>query len=232
MNDLYSLFRKRLFTVPSAEGLFNQYNSRDRRVDRENAPEIRRKNLKAYVHSFPDRPSIMLLCEAPGPWGCRFTGIPITSENQLLSGKLPFSGTQSSLGRPLLTIRKRPPFTEYSAEIFWETLAGYHPRFFVWNAVPLHPYKSGNILSIRTPAKREIRMFMHLLEDICGCLSPDHCIAVGRKAEFAFSTAGIKAQYVRHPSQGGANIFRERMRKLFRDADISRRTAGALPEYR
>ena len=215
MKKLQRLFEKQLYTFPAHKNLFNQYSELDKRVDLPNAPEIRRVNLSNYLKSFPEKPSSLILCEAPGPWGCRFSGIPITGENLLISNALPFTGKQSSLDKPKLKIKKSPPYREYSAGIFWEIMAPFHPNFFVWNTVPLHPHKDGNILGIRTPSQKEVLSFSALLEEMLKILTPVHCIAVGRKAEFALNYAGVSAQYVRHPARGGANIFRKQMLQFF-----------------
>ena len=218
MEKLYSLLENELFDCVTSDRLFNQYGACDPLVDRKNAAEIRRKNLSNYINSYTETPSILILCEAPGPWGCRFSGIPITSEELLIGGRLPFCGSQSSLDRPLVMTRKKPPYKEYSASIFWETLARFFPRFFVWNTVPLHPHKPEDILSIRTPASREILQFSGLLKKLIHFLRPSMCIAVGKKAEYALNIIGRQSYYVRHPSQGGAHIFRESIARIMEES--------------
>jgi len=85
MNSLWNLFKNKIFAIPSSEILFNQYMSSNIDVDLPNAAEIRRKNLYDYFKSFPKKPSFVLIGEAPGPWGCRFSGIPFTGERQLIN---------------------------------------------------------------------------------------------------------------------------------------------------
>jgi len=92
----------------------------------------------------------------------------------------------------------------------------YHPKFFVWNCVPIHPYKKGNILSVRTPTTEEVMHYSDLLAEILALLRPEKIVAVGKKAEFSLNRLGIPCAYVRHPSQGGAEKFRRGIENVFK----------------
>ena len=214
-NNLWHLFEKKIFSIPSFNGLFNQYKDRNPHVDLTNAVDIRRQNLYNYFKSFPKKPTVVFIGEAPGPWGCRFSGIPFTGERQLLMKELPFSGNQSSRNKPKIEVRKATPYVSNSARIFWGVMRQYHPKFFVWNCVPIHPYKKGNILSVRTPTTEEVMHYSNLLAEILSLLKPKKIIAVGKKAEFSLNKLGIPCIYVRHPSQGGAVKFRNGIRRAF-----------------
>lgn len=214
-NNLWHLFRKRIFTIQSSNGLFNQYKDRNPHVDLTNAVDIRRQNLYNYFKSFSKKPAVVLIGEAPGPWGCRFSGIPFTGERQLLNHELPFSGYQSSRNKPKLNVRKSTPYVSNSARIFWSVMKKYHPKFFVWNCVPIHPYKHNNMLSVRTPTSKEVKNYSNLLSEILSILKPKHIVAVGKKAEFLLSQLGIPCTYVRHPSQGGATKFKKGISSIF-----------------
>ena len=206
---LWDFFKKRIFTIESTPGFFNQYKNRDLSVDVACAARIRRKNLFGYFHSFQTIPPVLLLGEAPGPWGCRFSGIPFTGERQLLAHSLPFSGKQSSRCDPLIGVRRKAPYISNSARLFWSTMLRYYPLFLVWNTVPFHPYKTGNILSVRTPTTGEILKYSDTLVQMVSILRPKKIVAVGRKAQFSLRNLGIRCDYVRHPSQGGAVKFRK-----------------------
>jgi uracil-DNA glycosylase len=208
LTGLWNLFQRRIFTMKSTPGLFNPYRGRDPAVDKAAASRIRQNNLFGYLDSFRKNPAVLLLGEAPGPWGCRFSGIPFTGERQLLANKLPFSGQQSSRDDPLIKVRKTTPYISNSAGIFWSTMLPFHPRFIVWNCVPLHPYKTGYILSVRTPTAREVIKYSNILFEIVSILKPKKIVAVGRKAQFSLDSLGFPCDYVRHPSQGGANRFK------------------------
>ena len=153
-------------------------------------------------------PPLFLLAEAPGPWGCRFTGVPITSEMQLTDGSIPIQGAQSSL--------HATPYTEYSASIYWRVAGPAFPHFFTWNSVPFHPYKPDRPLTIRTPTNREVRSYGPLLTALLGILQPKRVLAIGRKAEHVLQRIGQPCTYVRHPSQGGAKLFEAGVHEAFR----------------
>lgn len=207
---LKAAFRAHLFDAPSTEDLFNPYRDRDPALDLEDAPAIRQANLLAVPDAYPERPRILLVAEAPGPRGCRLSGVPFVSEAQLCdpafpSPKNPLGGRPSSPGAPT---------AEYSGGIFWRVVRPYWPGFFVWNSVPLHPHRAGDPMSIRAPRVREIKAWLPLLEAVLQALEPQTLIAVGRKAESALGRIGREAHYVRHPSQGGATAFERGLRDL------------------
>ncbi|HLE56532.1 MAG TPA: uracil-DNA glycosylase, partial [Rhodothermia bacterium] len=146
--SLISLVRTEVFPAASSDRLFNFYLDKSPDLDLADGPEIRRRNLCAYLEAAPERPELLLLAEAPGPRGCRFSGVPFTSEAQLNSGFFPFEGRQSSAADV--------PWTEYSANIVWGLLRDHFERVLIWNTVPLHPHREGRPLSIRTPSASEV----------------------------------------------------------------------------
>lgn len=206
---VWAAFEECLFPAASTASLFNPYRDRHPALDQPDAPAIRRRNLWRYLAAYALPPPIFILAEAPGPWGCRFSGVPLTSEAQLLDPDFPLSGEASGQ-----SVR---PHREYSARIYWRVMRPYFPHFFTWSAVPLHPHQPGAPLSIRTPAQRELRAWLPLVADLVEVLQPVQVIAVGRKAAFALQTLGIPSTYVRHPSQGGARQFEAGIRALLGD---------------
>jgi hypothetical protein len=204
---LQHLFEEALFPAPSNDVLFNPYADRDDELDVPDAPHIRRANLSNYLGAYLKRPEIVLLAEAPGPRGCRFSGVPLVSESQLADPGFPVHGTPTS--------RRAEPYREYSARIYWRVLAGEFPRFFTWNAVPLHPHRKGQPLSIRTPTTAEVEHWCTMTARLLDILKPARVLAVGRKAEHALRCIGWPATYVRHPSQGGARIFAGQIGEIF-----------------
>jgi hypothetical protein len=201
-----NLLANRVFNAPSSDRLFNPYRDSDPTLDHSDAADTRRSNLLRYLGSCSPRPDVMLVAEAPGPHGCRFSGVPFTSEQDMLSGKLPFSGKQTSLSDQ--------PRSEYSSRIVWGLLAEHFGRVVIWSTVPLHPHKPGEPLSIRTPTVAEIRAWSDLVPGFVAHYRPRKVAAVGRVAERACALHGIECTYVRHPSQGGANAFRDGLSKL------------------
>ena len=187
--------------------LFNPYNQTHPDLDLTCGDQIRRQNLQNYLQSFQETPTNLILGEAPGWRGCRFSGVPFTSETQILSGTLPFPGMQSS--------RNERPYAEASATIFWRVMCPHHPQFLVWNCLPFHPYQRGKPLSNRSPKRTEIRAYLHLLEGFIEILSPTRVIAVGASAQFALAEVNVDAQRVRHPSHGGSREFQAGIEELF-----------------
>jgi hypothetical protein len=216
LNDFWDMLENELFPMPSERGLFNQYGGTDQRVDLPNAHEIRRQNLMNYLKSLSERPSALVVGEAAGPWGCRFSGVPFAGERQLHMHALPFSGHRSSRDDPLMGVWRKPPYTSRSAEIFWGVMKPHYPKFVVWDCVPFHPHNPDNILSVRRPTRAEIASFSRFLREIYEVTEPICVIAVGRKAEYALNTIGVCSHYVRHPSRGGAKRFGAEVARIFK----------------
>jgi uracil-DNA glycosylase len=228
--DLWQFLDEAIFPIdadrlaPCGAGpLFNPWRDRDRdrRFDRPDGPRIRRANLKRYIDSHVRRPPVLVIGEAPGPWDCRFSGVPITGERQLVErslvfgGRVIFDGERSSRYKPAVPGSQHPPFKSPSSEVFWNLMGPHHAEFLIWNCVPLHPYNEGYPLTVRAPTATEIRLFGDLLREFVAIVSPDRLVAMGRKAETALERIGADCRYVRHPSQGGAPEFRAAMTQVF-----------------
>jgi hypothetical protein len=189
-------------------------------VDVADAASIRRANLRAYMERACEFASILVVGEAAGPWGCRFSGMPFTGERQLLDPSFPYwGGQQSSRPDPRLPTRDhRPPFTSDSAETFWGVLLPHHRRFVAWDAVPLHPHPPGCVLRVRTDLRRwEVSQFADALRLVKEYVAPTLSIAVGRVAERALKGLGEHATYVRHPARHGEEAFAAGMTRVFGD---------------
>ena len=215
LEDLWNLFEDELFPMESTPNLFNQYRDKDDRLDLHNANELRKQNLWSYLKSYSEKPSVLIVGEAAGPWGCRFSGVPFTGEKQLSDESLPFPGHRTSRDNPLLKVRKSPPYISKSAKIFWDAMKPFHPKFFVWDCVPFHPHNPEEILSIRTPTSKELNPFLKILRSIKKIIYPTYNLAIGRKAQNAFSRIGEESIYIPHPSHGGANEFRTKIEGFF-----------------
>jgi uracil-DNA glycosylase len=207
LKDIWDIYEGGVFKGRSTEDLFNQYRDRVEGLDLPGAAGIRRRNLRNYLESFPARPGVLVVGEAAGPWGCRFSGIPFTGERQLKSGELPFRGRKSST--------HEPPYLERSGTVLWKALLRHHPGFLLWNTVPYHPHTRGEPLDIRTPSRAEIEACSVFLKEVIRLLRPALIVAVGRKAEGAIRALGESPVYVRHPSQAGARAFREGVERVF-----------------
>lgn len=171
---------------------------------------IRRENLTRYLSDIQARtPRLMLLFEAPGYNGCALSGIPVTSERILLTGieKWGLFGPDSGY-RP--TSENPKGVAEMTATILWQALVDHvdQPPL-VWNSLPLHPHKPGQMRSNRTPTQAELRMGMPFVEAVLDLFGCSLVMGVGRKAQWMLGELGIKHVPLRHPSQGGKRDFIE-----------------------
>jgi uracil-DNA glycosylase len=141
--------------------------------------ELRRQRLAAYLEERQDA-RLLLVGEAPGYRGARVSGLPFTSERQL-------SGD--------------PP-GEASATIVHQVLSelGIADDVLLWNVVPTHPHRPGRPASNRAPTKAETEAGLRFLSKLADGRS---VVAIGRVAQRA-----LGGPYVRHPSHGGAALFR------------------------
>jgi hypothetical protein len=206
--DLFWSFLERIvMPTPSVEEgnkpLFNLYSAVNPQFDLPQAAAIRRANLFSFLVSLPERPPVLLVGEAPGWHGCRFSGVPFTSEAQFSSDRLPLMPFQGKISS-----HRGAPHAEASATIFWQALKPYHPQFFVWTSLPFHPYRPGQPLSNRTPARRELQTYLPILSEVVRLLAPELVLAVGRQAQQALQWLDVPALAVRHPSHGGSLEFK------------------------
>ena len=207
MTDAAALARayeQTLFAAPSSDRLFNLYRDAVDGLDGADAPARRRANLLAALDALPPAPDVLVVAEAPGPWGTRFSGVPLASEAQLAAGAYGLAGAPTSARWE----REGRPHGESSSTIYRAAMAGREGRFWTWSTVPLHPHRVGEPLTIRAPTAAEARAWHGLLARHVEALRPRVVVAVGRHAERALAALGVTAVYVRHPSQGGAPAFR------------------------
>jgi uracil-DNA glycosylase family 4 len=140
------------------------------------------ERLRAYLEARAQAP-LLLVGEAPGYRGARISGIPFTSERQL-TGTGPAEATATIVRRVL-------------AEL------GIEEATLCWNVVPTHPHIAGRPDTNRRPTRPEIEASRPFLDQLaCG----RRIIAVGRLAEQSLGSPAV-----RHPSRGGAAVFREAM---------------------
>jgi uracil-DNA glycosylase len=140
---------------------------------------LRRARLAEYLEARRDA-RILLVGEAAGYRGARVSGLPFTSERQLTG---------------------EPP-GEASATIVREVLTdlGLTEDVLLWNVVPTHPHRAGRPASNRAPTKDEIEVGMRFVRELTRGRT---VVAIGRVAQRA-----LGGPYVRHPSHGGASLFR------------------------
>jgi hypothetical protein len=221
---------RRLYSGPrGADGdVANPYRDARPDLDRPGAARVRRRNLETYLEAVGE-PRMVLIGEALGYRGGRFSGIPFTSERQLAGPRrerLRWAGDAPRL-RPTST---RPGlWREPSATVVWRTLGGEAGGVLLWNAFPWHPWGAGGPLSNRRPELRLLRRNLDLLERLLSALPAAAPVAVGRTAEGALADLGVAAPgTVRHPAYGGATAFRTSMRVLLKRQE-ARGPGGGTP---
>ncbi len=190
-------------TLPAGlPGLFNPWHDHCPHEVAGDGPLQRRERLARHLDCDP---TLILVGEAPGYQGCRYSGIAFTSERLLIEGAIP---RIPALSKRLST--RRLPFSEPSATIVWKTLKrlGVADRTILWNALQLHPHRSGEPWSNRTPTARELDFGAPALHLLLAAFPAARIVAAGRKAEELMTVMGITpAATVRHPANGGATLF-------------------------
>ena len=206
-----------------AENVFNPWADTNPDYEIENAVILRRRQLEIYLSRRLSTAKLLLIAEACGYQGGHFTGIAMTCERMILGyhktvtpmmihGK---EGTRTSRKDSLFIkkeIQREKGFNEPTDTVAWSACleAGLGPdEFILWNIFPFHPYKKGCFLSNRTPTDEELSVgldYTRQLLEITGTLP---IFAVGKKSEVTLSAAGVSVIGLRHPANGGANIFRK-----------------------
>jgi hypothetical protein len=207
----------------------NTFNPwRDTRSDYEitNAVSIRQKQLEDYLSLRLSSAKIILIAEACGYQGGHFSGIAMTCERMLLNQHpkvnsqmiLGYQGQRTSLKDSPFIIKptqKEKGFNEPTDSVVWSACleAGLSPtEFILWNIFPFHPYKKENLLSNRTPTDEELAIGLTYTEELLSITGSLPIFAIGRKSEITLNEAGFAAIGLRHPANGGANIFRSQLK--------------------
>lgn len=216
-----SRFVELVQALPRKPGVFNPWRDRDRDNEgRRDAAEVRSRQLEAYLAARTGKARVLLVAEAVGYQGAKFSGVPLTSERMLLGHLegVPAEGAFGALGAQTSRSGSHPQgVTEPTATIAWRHLLalGYAPQDFVfWNAFPLHPHAAGQRLSNRKPAAAELAATRHVLDAMLGLFPHAQVIAVGGVARDALGDLGHSVPHVRHPANGGATLFRQQLAAL------------------
>jgi hypothetical protein len=221
-------FVEQLMNVPKLPNLCNPWKDSDVDLAYDidlNAAFVRRMQLMLYLNQRLLTADKILIAEAPGYQGARFSGIPMTSERMLLGhhASVLSSDILNGTGLPVRTSCLRLPraglfgMNEPTATVVWSHLlqSGFDSHSFVlWNTVAFHPYQMNNAMSNRTPTPQEINALSPLLHSFLGLFPKAKIIALGKIAYGTLTDMGINCMPVRHPSMGGANQFRQQLQAL------------------
>ncbi len=209
LEPVWRLIQRQVFRVSSTLELFNHYRDQDYRLDVPGAPAIRRANLRQYLASFRRRPTVLLLSLAPGRLGCRFSGIPFTSESQLLNG-VPIAGRQSSRDHSLLDLGQPTPYHTRPASIFWEALGEDYGRVLLWNCLPLIPYPIEDAVARQRLTAEHYAPFSDVTRRVVDMVNPRIVVALGRDAEKLLQTWDVETTFVPSPSaRDGGRGYRD-----------------------
>lgn len=179
-NQLVDAYLASLATY-EGHNVYNPWRDYDPRYDiSEEAAKWRLDNLKAYLLPRLGRASHMIVAEAAGYQGCRFTGIPITCERMLLGFHNTVDPTMISPSTLYRTshptsmyidkaIQRAKGFNEPTDTVVWKGLVENHLDPYdvlLWNMFPFHPHKPGQALSNRTPTSQELQCGWQYVKDL------------------------------------------------------------------
>lgn len=177
-------------------------------IDAEDAAARRRAHLADFLASRAGA-RLVLVAEAPGYQGARFSGVPMTSE-RMLPQVLAAGRRTSHPDACRNTAERAGGFAEPTATVVWQALAdaGLAQATVLWNAFPLHPHRPGEPLSNRRPTGAELEATGGMLPHLLSLFPIARVVAVGNVARDRLAVLGVDAVAVRHPARGGAGAFR------------------------
>lgn len=191
-------------------GCFNPYSDRYPPFDREDAPAIRRSNLRHVLCAAAEEGVVDLWIGLElGHNGGRRTGLAMTDDTHLEA-----HGRRFGVAHHLRHATWAGPAKELTASAVWDALDRTERSVFLWNVVPVHPHRPSEPLSNRrhTSSEREICLpHLHALIDL---LRPKRMVAVGADASSALRRCDYPHVLVRHPAFGGRGEFLRQVASL------------------
>lgn len=177
---------------------------------------VRRRNLRLYLGEMEAiGPRLLLIGEAVSYRGGRLTGIAFVSESVMLGGMDTRSGRILGADRGYRKATEGPKLsTEASATMVWETIRAIEPLPLLWNAFPFHPFGAETFDSNRAPTANELLIGSRFIERLLDLFAFERIVAIGNHASLSLQRLGIEHTKVRHPSQGGKNLFVEGMAQV------------------
>ena len=96
----------------------------------------------------------------------------------------------------------------------WSTIAAIEPLPLLWNAFPFHPFHADQPDSNRVPSAAELLLGQPFIEQLLRLFPIERIVAIGKQAALSLTRLGIAHDKVRHPSQGGKQLFVEGMARI------------------
>lgn len=182
--------------------LFNPYTDFCKEFDyRDDTSHIfRQMNLREYFKIL-DRTDSVLVGEAAGHLGCRKTGIAFTDERNLKRVNKIFN-INLNFATPSANAK------ENSAKAIWDSISNLKNPPFLWNIIPLHPFIYPKSLSNRTPNSADYQVVKEVVNYFFENTEFERIFAVGKVALKYLQKLNYKVDYIRHPSFGGTNEFK------------------------
>lgn len=177
---------------------------------------IRRRNLRLYLGELDAiRPRMLLVGEAVSHRGGRLSGIAFVSESVMLGGVETRSGRVLGADHGYRKATAGPRLsTEASATMVWSTIRDIHPLPMLWNAFPFHPFHAGAPDTNRAPTREELAVGERFIARLLRLFAFERIVAIGNHASASLGRMNLTHDKVRHPSQGGKNLFVEGMARL------------------
>nr|WP_298703658.1 uracil-DNA glycosylase [uncultured Veillonella sp.] len=243
------------------ERVFNPWRDYDERYDVPQAAQIRQAQLAAYLEPRLGTAPYVVVAEAVGYQGGRFTGIAITCERMLLghhktikphmilkavgpdlkglgTGEQGILGSSKEVGKlggagevgaqwtsrsdsPYIekTTQKQLGFNEPTDTVVWNSIVenGLDPyKVLLWNIFPFHPHKVQESLSNRTPTPDELDAGWAYTKALLALNGEAKVFAVGQKAAQTLAHYGVEAVALRHPANGGANLYKMQFKEALK----------------
>lgn len=179
---------------------------------------IRRRNLRLYLEELAEiGPRLLLIGEAVSYRGGRLSGIAFVSEAVMLGG-VDIAGERGRIlggDRGYRKATDGPKLsTEASATMVWETIRAIDPLPILWNAFPFHPFHAGDPNTNRVPTSQELEIGQRFIGWMLRLFDVEQVVAIGNQASASLGRMEIEHTKVRHPSQGGKNLFVAGMARL------------------
>jgi len=219
----------------------NPWADCDPKFDRdEHAPRHRSNHLRAYLNARLNAAEALLIAEAPGYQGAKFSGIPMTCERTLLGHRRGVSGgdvfdesiERHRTSRPEASNKQavmRWGFCEPTAAYVWRGISdrtGISKKIVLWNLFGFHPHETTNTLTNRAPTDTEILSNQPVLEAFLRLFPDRPILSMGNISKEYLTRWGHRYElFTRHPANGGGAVFRKQFAEFLS-------TVGLWPEHR
>ncbi len=215
----------------SAPQVFNPWHDYDERYDASRrGSSVRRHQLQAYLEERLNRAKIIMIAEAVGYQGGRFTGIAMTCERMLLghhssvTPNMVFTGVSpkrtSRADSEYITkqTQRELGFNEPTDSVVWKAIleANIDPyEVVLWNIFPFHPFKGQDGLTNRTPTQDELDQGWTYTKQLLGLFPKAHVLGIGQKSSLTLEAYGVDVKAtLRHPANGGAGLYKRQFHEF------------------